>query len=47
LRPSHDLSTQQCSVTGSDGSTAKVQMSLSRSGQYTMVKILDSTPPTE
>ena len=35
-----------CDVKGSDGSTAKVQMNLSRSGQYTMVKILDSTPPT-
>ena len=36
----------QCSLKATDGSTAKVQMNLSRSGQYTMVKILDSTPPT-
>ena len=35
-----------CTVSAGDGSTAKLQMSLSRSGQYTMVKILDSTPPT-
>ncbi len=36
-----------CNVKGSDGSTAKVQMNLNRAGQYSMVKILDSTPPTE
>jgi len=36
----------ECKVRATDGSTAKVKMSMSRSGQYTMVKILDSTPPT-
>ena len=36
-----------CSVKGNDGSTATVQMNLDRAGQYSMVKILDSTPPTE
>lgn len=35
-----------CTVSAGDGSTAKLRMSLSRSGQYSMVKILDSTPPT-
>ena len=37
--------TADVDVAAGDGSTAKVQMSLSRSGQYTMVKILDATPP--
>ena len=36
----------QCNVRATDGSTAKVQMSLDRAGKYKMVKILDSTLPT-
>lgn len=36
----------QCSLKASDGSTAKVQMSMNRAGQYRTVRILDSTQPT-
>ncbi|MBA3455201.1 MAG: DUF4333 domain-containing protein [Deltaproteobacteria bacterium] len=37
----------ECTVKVKDGSTAKVRMSVNRAGQYQVVKILDSTPPSE